>query len=65
MYSYQVSESMSELRNVFEKANTHLAKVKDDPEFVVSKYWANLEADQVGATILHYSFSSQIDNIIF
>ena len=56
---------MSELRNVFEKANTHLAKVKDDPEFVVSKYWANLEADQVGATILHYSFSSQIDNIIF
>merc|ERR1719244_1450524 len=26
----------------------HLAKVKDDPEFQVSKYWANLEADHYG-----------------
>ena len=39
---------MSELRNVFEKANKHLSKVKDDPDFQVSKYWANLEADHYG-----------------
>ena len=44
----EVNESMSELRNVFEKANKHLAKVKDDPDFQVSKYWANLEADHYG-----------------
>ena len=44
----EVTESMSELRTVFERANAHLAKCKDDPEFEVSKYWANLEADQFG-----------------
>ena len=44
----EVTESMSELRTVFERANTHLAKCKDDPDFEVSKYWANLEADQFG-----------------
>ena len=44
----EVTESMSELRTVFERANAHLAKCRDDPEFEVSKYWANLEADQFG-----------------
>ena len=48
VWETDVTESMSELRNVFEKANTHLAKCGDDPEFEVSKYWANLEADQFG-----------------
>ena len=48
VWETEVSESMSELRTVFERANTHLAKCKDDPEFEVSKYWANLEADQFG-----------------
>ena len=48
VWDTEVTESMSELRNVFERANTHLAKCKDDPEFEVSKYWANLEADQFG-----------------
>ena len=28
----EVTESMSELRTVFERANTHLAKCRDDPE---------------------------------
>ena len=48
VWDKEVTASMSELRNSFEKANSHLAKVKDDPEFLVSKYWANLEADQFG-----------------
>ena len=48
VWDTEVTESMSELRTVFERANAHLAKCKDDPEFEVSKYWANLEADQFG-----------------
>ena len=48
VWEKEVTESMSELRNTFEKANAHLAKVKDDPGYQVSKYWANLEADQFG-----------------
>ena len=43
-----VTPTMSDLRTAFERANEHLAKIQDDPTFQVSKYWANLEADQFG-----------------
>jgi len=48
VWEKDVTESMSDLRTVFERANVHLAKCKGDPDFEVSKYCANLEADQFG-----------------
>jgi len=48
VWSKDITESMSDLRTVFERANLHLAKCKGDPDFEVSKYCANLEADQFG-----------------
>jgi len=47
-WSKDITESMSDLRTVFERANTHLTKCKGDPDCEVSKYCANLEADQFG-----------------
>jgi len=44
-----VTESMSDLRNTFQRANEHLGRCGGDPGFCVSKYWANLEADQFGS----------------
>jgi len=49
VWSEDITESMSDLRTVFERANAHLAKCGGDPEFEVSKYCANLEADQFGS----------------
>jgi len=49
VWSEDITETMSDLRTVFERANTHLAKCGGDPEFEVSKYCANLEADQFGS----------------
>jgi len=46
VWSNDITESMSDLRTVFERANAHLAKCRGDPDFEVSKYCANLEADQ-------------------
>merc|ERR1712179_398449 len=48
VWEKDITESMSDLRTVFERANVHLAKCKGDPDFEVSKYCANLEADQFG-----------------
>jgi len=48
VWDKDITESMSDLRTVFDRANTHLAKCKGDPDFEVSKYCANLEADQFG-----------------
>jgi len=48
VWEKEITESMSDLRTVFERANVHLAKCKGDPDFEVSKYCANLEADQFG-----------------
>jgi len=48
VWEKEITESMSDLRTVFERANLHLAKCGGDPDFEVSKYCANLEADQFG-----------------
>jgi len=48
VWEKDVTPTMSDLRTAFERANEHLAKIQDDPTFQVSKYWANLEADQFG-----------------
>ena len=48
VWEKDVTPTMSDLRTAFERANVHLAKLQDDPTFLVSKYWANLEADQFG-----------------
>eukprot|EP00092_Neocalanus_flemingeri_P022932 GFUD01024863.1.p1 GENE.GFUD01024863.1~~GFUD01024863.1.p1 ORF type:complete len:939 (+),score=286.08 GFUD01024863.1:83-2899(+) len=48
VWNKDITESMSALRTVFERANLHLAKCGGDPDFEVSKYCANLEADQFG-----------------
>ena len=48
VWEKEVTPTMSDLRTAFERANEHLAKIQDDPFFQVSKYWANLEADQFG-----------------
>lgn len=48
IWSKDITESMSDLRTVFERANVHLSKCRGDPDFEVSKYCANLEADQFG-----------------
>jgi len=48
VWGKDITESMSHLRTVFERANLHLSKCAGDPDFEVSKYWANLEADQFG-----------------
>jgi len=49
VWSKDITESMSDLRTVFERANVHLVKCGGDPDFEVSKYCANLEADQFGS----------------
>ena len=48
VWEKDVTPTMSDLRTAFERANEHLGKIQDDPTFQVSKYWANLEADQFG-----------------
>jgi len=48
VWSKDITESMSDLRTVFERAIQHLLKCGGDPDFEVSKYSANLEADHFG-----------------
>jgi len=47
--SSETTNSMSELRTVFERAMVHLNSCKGDPDKEVSKYLAGLEADQFGS----------------
>jgi len=46
--SNEVTQTMSDLRTVFERAIEHLAKCGGDPDMEVVKYLASLEADQFG-----------------
>jgi len=43
-----VTQTMSDLRTVFERAMRHLETVEGDPDLSINKYLANLEADQFG-----------------
>lgn len=45
----EVTQTMSELRTVFERAMEHLASCGGDPEMEVVKYLACIEADQFGS----------------
>ena len=47
-FGKEETDSMRDLRTVFERARIHLGEVGGDPGHEVAKYQANLEADQYG-----------------
>lgn len=49
LFSPQRCHSCCHCYLLVQRANQHLGKCGGDPEFCVSKYWANLEADQFGS----------------
>ena len=48
-FDKEETDSMRDLRNVFERARLHLGEIGGDPGHEVAKYQANLEADQYGS----------------
>ena len=48
-FDKEETDSMRDLRTVFERARLHLGEIGGDPGHEVAKYQANLEADQYGS----------------